>query len=1011
MKASEKLVLVYLATCSLTCALAAEGSDRGVRLPRAQSSHYDSVKLSTILDNDFTREPERKVSRLMGGHIKLTTTTESSKDSDEDVATWDDGLILSSAGNGKEKRPREDDDYKNSLSQQVKEGKYGLLQNEIFSKPPKRPGIISYLYNPEVPKDNAKNLGGLDDEEIWLAENHLLVLRGGNFPEQHETDQPSSDHQGWTPIDDYEAPKRQVKIPSRPKVPPPFPVQLKEGGPITVIGANETERPKWFEGLIPANETYLSSDWNRSEVEIGNDRQTKSGPSLGGIVGPFFPSLPPGAVFVPPPGNQSDYDDDDQSIYYPPPYSFKYTQDNSTAVPPGPLVPGIILPPPPDFFSQLEEKKTTKSHITKYPKRINTTPKSETYSTFNRKPSSKPFKLASSTTPGKEPRPFTMKPLHKFKPKNFTITYTESVTKAPEPFVEVTTPPTNKVSTLEISEINTIRPILTNQVIETSTEEQKSRWKPLTGKSSPIVAYYASTPPPTVDDPIETTPGTVKTIKPRRPQSPAPSSASYYFYEEAGDDVSGTTPTPVYFQESTTLYKAEESTKKPYYNVEVTPAQIAREEYNVEVIEPIVKSSPRYQYTELSPTPNPRSQGQRMLSDSPQIYYQTERPQFNLPTFYTTPPPTPETYNHPSKPKPVYQYSFEATNYAQRGRQKDLYKQEVNEPAAKQVTFNEWQEEVVDVGQQQYNDYDSEIVPEQRLQPERNHYRTRPIVNFPTTTVRPSIVNTTPNPAHAYYTKQEERLLDDVTREYFTNFGKKINKNDRLPSTTPIYGKSSVTERPNYPTANSYTANTFDDRQKPNYSGPRVKVHYGDQAQSPYPSLESDTRVNYQRPLPPINPDAEFLPGYGPKENEPVIERYRTAKPIRPYVPQIDRYNGQQIRQPAGPTSFVPLDDTREGQRIFPARPISLSGDIAVNYRDPRPAINPDAEFIDPGQAGINQDKPSSYFAYRLPGDAGHFYFLTPHAISQKQQDGNSYLYSRSRGSRFARRRRVPTNA
>lgn len=1006
MQALEKLALVYLAALS-ACALASDPA-RTTRELRGHSN-YDPVKLSTILTNDVTREPTRKVSRLMGGHIKVTTPPSSDE---EDEAQWDDGLVLSSAGNGKEvKKPHEDDDEKKTLAQQVREGKYGLIQNEINPQKSKRPGIISYLSNPEVPKDSAKNLGGLDEEEIWLAENHVLVLRGGSFPE-HETEQPTGDLQGWTAIDDFQAPKRQVKIPTSPKVPPPFPVQLNDGGPVTVLGSNSTEKPQWFDGLIPANETFLSSDWNNTtEENVQNERKTKSGPSLGGIIGPFFPSLPPGAVFLPPPSNQSDYDEDDQSIYYPPPYSFKYSQDNSTAVPPGPLVPGIILPPPPDFFSQLEDKKTTKSHIAKYPKRTSTTPKAQTY---NRKSHPKPHKYTSSSSisstkePTKESRPFTMKPLNKFKQKNITTSFTET-TSAPEqvlPFVEVTTSTPNKVSTLEISEINTVRPIITNQVIETSTEDEKPRWSGLNPKSPPIVAYYASSPSPVdeVDD------ITAKTIKPRKPQSSAPSSASYYFYEEANDDVSGTTPTPVYFSESTPatveeIYaRTKEQTKKPYY-VDVTPTQ-SRQPYSVEVIEPAIKtSSPRYQYTDPVPSTNPdspRPQSQRMLSDSPNFFYKaiTERPQLNLHSFFTT--PTPERFNHQPKPKPVYQYSFEAADYAQRGRQKDLYKPIQEVQPQKQVTFNEWQDEIQDVGQQ-YSDYDTEVVPEQRLQPERSHYRTR-APSYPTTTVRSNVVDTTPNPHHAYYTKQEERFLDEVTREYFTNFGRKINK-DRLRSTTPIYGKSSVTERPHYSSINSFSTNSVDDRQK-GYSTPRVKVHYGDQTQRPF-SLEGDTRVNYQRKLPTIDPDSEFLPGYGPKESNDRehIERFRTGKPIKPYIP-VDGYNGQ-IREPAGPTGFVPLDDTREAQRVFPSRPVSLSGDIAVNYRNPRPPINPDAEIIDPVNNGGSQDKPSSYFEYTLPGDGGHFYFLTPHAISQRQER-NSFLYSRPRGARLVRQRRGP---
>uniref|UniRef100_A0A0C9RCF7 Uncharacterized protein n=1 Tax=Fopius arisanus TaxID=64838 RepID=A0A0C9RCF7_9HYME len=989
MQTSKKLVLVYLAVMSaLAMGSEAPRALRDLRDP----TNYGPVRLLTILTNELTAEPSKKPPRLMGGHLEGTPPPR-----EEDEAQWDDGLTLSSAGNGKEnKKPHVDDDEKKTLAQQVKEGKYGLIQNEINPTRSKRPGVISYLSNPEVPKDTAKNLGGLDEEEIWLAENHVLVLRGGNFPDQ-ATEGPSGDLRGWSPIDDFQAPKRQVKIPSSPKVPPPFPIQLTEGGPVTVIGGNDTEKPQWFDGLIPANETFLTSSWNTTE-DNQPDRKTNSGPSLGGIVGPFFPALPPGAVFLPPPGNQSDYDEDDQSIYYPPPYSFKYTPDNSTAVPPGPLVPGIILPPPPDFFSQLDDNKATKSPIMKYLKRPSTAAKPQPH--FHRKSNPKPHKFTASSIPSstKEPRPFTMKPLNKLKLKNTTTV--ETASKKVLPLAEMTTSP-NRLNTVEISEVNTVRPIVTNQVIESSTEEQteRPRWTGTSLKSPPIVAYYASSPSP-IDEPVDIT---AKTTKPRKILQSVPSSASYYFYEEASDDVSGTTPTPVYFQETSPSvegYSPESQTKKPYF-IDVVPSQ-SPDEYNVEVIEPVIKTSaPEYQYTVAVP----RAQPPRMLSDDPIIYKTvTDNSHVNLHSFFTT--PTPERLHPQPKSKPVYQYSFEAADYAQRGRQKKIYKP-IQEIHSQKEVFNEWQDEIQN--SQQYNDYDGEVIPEQRLQPERSHYRTR-APNYPTT-IRPNVVDTTENPQHAYYTKQEERLLDDVTREYFTNFGRKITKHKLVP-TTPIYGKESEaefqTEEPNYPTINSFSTNSFDERQK-SYDTPRVKVHYGDQTERPF-SLEGDTRVNYRRPLPTLNPDAEFLPGYGPTEERgrEGIERFRESKPIREYIP-VKAYRGQ-TREPSGPTHFVPLEENRERQRIFPQRPISLDGDTAVNYRVPRPPINPDAEFIDPGTSGQSrEEKLNCYFAYRLPGDGGHFYFLTPHAISQGQED-DAFDYSRPRGTRRAKQRRGPRN-
>lgn len=197
-------------------------------------------------------------------------------------------------------------DDEKTLAQQIFEGKYGLIHKELFNDIPSRPGILSYNINPEVPKDNINNLGGLDPDEIWLAENHLLVLKGGNF---------SNKKVKWSYIDNYIAPLRQVKISENPKIPPPFPIQLEDNGPIDFVTVN-------------------GSTWNPI----------------------FHPQFPP---IQGPPLNTT-FDEDDQSLFYPPKYDFTYAQENSTRVPPGPLVPGIVLPPPPNFFGPLEKPEKAK---------------------------------------------------------------------------------------------------------------------------------------------------------------------------------------------------------------------------------------------------------------------------------------------------------------------------------------------------------------------------------------------------------------------------------------------------------------------------------------------------------------------------------------------------------------------------------------------------------------------------------------------------------------------------
>lgn len=48
------------------------------------------------------------------------------------------------------KNSAKEDDSKKPLWQQVADGKYGLIQKELFARPVSRPGIVSYNENPEV---------------------------------------------------------------------------------------------------------------------------------------------------------------------------------------------------------------------------------------------------------------------------------------------------------------------------------------------------------------------------------------------------------------------------------------------------------------------------------------------------------------------------------------------------------------------------------------------------------------------------------------------------------------------------------------------------------------------------------------------------------------------------------------------------------------------------------------------------------------------------------------------
>lgn len=1138
-----------------------EGTSQG--RPSSRSLHHSSPNSLGFEENeDSGRETtEKKVAhRLVGGHMRLGTTTttttmksvsalrratndsrESSEKHEEetDEATWDDGLVISSAGNGKEKKTRpdenDDDDEKKSLSQQVKEGKYGLIQNEIYPTRAKRPGIISYLSNPEVPRDNAKNLGGLDEEEIWLAENHVLVLRGGNFPDHGKEPHPiSSNSDDWSPIDDYKAPKRQVKIPSRPEVPPPFPVQLEENGPVQILSTNGTG----CSGTCPEDETSNggSADKDKDKSEDGvvskdpTSRETKTGdkdqdgkiksghvpPRNGGVIGPFFPSLPPGAVFVVPPSNQSDYDEDDQSIYYPAPYSFYYNkQENSTPVPPGPLVPGIILPPPPDFFSKLEVEKnlsTTKQpHRTKYTKRPppTTTDASpslgadptyyparksvpKTYKgTTSRgsSSSSRGGKPSSTKYTGSRESSITMKPLSGMKYKSTTgRSSSKKPIREPET-VEMTTKPyvnTKSTTSLELTEFYTARPnTLTNSEAEETTAKSKSRWiASVSSKPVPLViTYYSSSTPSTIDRPVEVE-ATPPPGRERNRGGSTPHQASYYFYEETNeeDTTVATTPSPKVHYRATTETPAAAFYRLRQQQIDHQPQRVKVEETGesyldhqlgrgqtetpetldmVETLkQPLEETTLRYRSanfrvpTTNSAEPTTRLKSQRMLAEvSPPYYDQMDvraRPHLqNLrhsQSLYATTPRT--TSLSSAKPKAIYQYSYESADYSKRRQEdkredyasdnssSDYYDEEKitsEQVASTPEPFDEWRDVRVDSQPEyEYEEGGDKSSPEQEIR--------SVIANNRYGNAAGRVKDTTANPNLAYYTKQDDQLLDEVTREYFTNFGKKI-RGESLPSATPIYSYEDtrvVTDRPRYTQVEPYyLSNDYEDERRetaaPIYRvTPRVRVHYGHQARQRPHSLDDDTRVNYKNPLPALNPDSEWIPGFDPeqKPRKPSIipnyrqyqsqldnqEYVRTNTPRQPLSAIIRNYDGRQrLIEPtnAPPTNFLrPGDSRQDAPRSYATTvgPSSLESDIDVNYGDQRPPINPDAEYIDPSASretsANNNNEKASYFAYRLPGDGGHFYFLTPQAITQRRDENNGYLYPRPRRTSFSRERR-----
>ncbi|XP_017135913.1 mucin-5AC [Drosophila miranda] len=439
----------------------------------------------------------------------------------DDFDNWDNGILRLSAGSGKEaeapaKKPLKED-AKKTLADQVRDGKYGLIEKELFRRIPKRPGVLSYARNSEVPLDNERNYGGLNEQDIWLSEDHLLVIKGGSLNEDE-------DHGGgqWPPIDDYDAPPRQIKLPANPAVPPPFPVQLEPHGPLQIIRDNKLEilhpppgnatlsadLPKQASNQgyapTPAHTAHPSSragattaskatappyvypapyaQWllYPNETTPGNGLLRSSPPLLGpwlinGLHGNG--SLTGNTAELP--GNGSDFDEDDPSLYYPPAYSFVYKSNYSNPVPPGPLVPGIVLPPPPDHFSHLDIHLTTTTRRPTTSSTISTTSTTTTTTTTT----------TSTTTPRPPTSPLPLRT--SYKPKYNAISYLpNSRQHHPSPkYVERV--PVPVAVPIPIYPINyTPRPEAKLVFVPSSTEGKAQDMDPPLSKSNPIYYEY-----------------------------------------------------------------------------------------------------------------------------------------------------------------------------------------------------------------------------------------------------------------------------------------------------------------------------------------------------------------------------------------------------------------------------------------------------------------------------------------------------------------------------------------
>ncbi|KAL4713505.1 hypothetical protein ACJJTC_010490 [Scirpophaga incertulas] len=1087
--------MVRGAALALLVALAACSANASVLVPTyvlpPDSFARDQRSLGPPPDSDVA-ESQRTIKRLVGGHIKIKPdkdygSVKNSIDFDEKLSSgkfdsaiaadqsggtvgwnqgiWDDGMLMSSAGEGKETvKSKEDDEDKKTLSDQVAEGKYGLIQNEIFAKTPKRPGIVSYESNSETrSKDNLQTLGGLKKDEIWLAEDHLLVLKGGSFPERTK----ENERRPWPPIDDYEAPRRQVKLPQKPKVPPPFPVQLTDDGPLVFLTPNGSVPAALFppfptgegEGNVypppfpfTPGAPYSPGDDPRNTTTGGTPLpvppfpflpgNANEGPSPASMNGSFPEGFPPGAAFLPPPSNQTDlYDEDDPSIYYPPPYNFSYRADYNNSVAPGPLVPGIILPPPPDFFAPIKEKPTTEIITTNRP---TSPPRQKPTTKLNTNVHRIKFKTRPTTTT--EPTRDTEIPTTVTSPAPVEIITTPKIRKpqripprAPVrvhnlPDDVITRPKSEKPVHKSRTKV-TSKPLTVSVIYDYPDPEYTPKIPTTTNK--PYIVYSApeTTSNGLPDNEITSTPvplrayythsqNNIPTTKLQPVYNKQPNEnalASFYFYDEQPK----APPSPAAYFDSRNYYNTVPSSPTPYPQQNANPqtgftptvdvAYGAIDQADAFFLWP-QKQGPRTLTQEYFSIQKPKSQNvyfQQHQKQRPDTFYQQIADIQQTIDLYA--PKRPNTHSHrprAHKPKtltsrPVYQFSYQSK---QRPDQQTFRAPKLDpEPFRPMVSyskpfnlaneFNAITPSISPAYHQQYlvenlqvttetptstrfypktktrEEYDDATGNRNRIPIQIGKPVTHPVNRYP---------NTTPNPiSHGYYTKQDERYLDDITKNSFDVFGKKIEEVNSIAVTEPLetvkapidnninlqytYEIVESQEGGNPPTLDKDTlVNERLPRPpiNPDSEPIQIQVQKAELIQAKPPSLLHDTLVNDRLPRPTINPDSEFIPIPNPNnERRQQSQQYRVQSQVQgPYF---------------------------AGEQYDLNRP-SLAGDTAVNYKRPLPLVNPDAEWIAPVNAA-GEGRAGSFVSYRLPGEGAHVYFLTPQAAQAAQASRERY--------------------
>ena len=783
------------------------------------------------------------------------------------------------------------DEKQKTLSDQIAEGKYGLIEKELFSKVQKAPGIISYKTNSETPDDNEKTLGGLEKDDIWLAEDHLLVLKGGS-PNKKK----NNAHEDWKPIDDYEAPKRPVKIPLNPRVPPPFPVNFKDGEPLQFIGqnkfslfnpqTNETDLFRNDKGNGPANFHQADSPDSKNIFAGSGTFQNFTKNQVHDVIPPppwlfhnthkdndllkqfpFNLPLPDQAL-----NRTEDFDEDDPAFFYPPPYSFVYKINYTNLAPVGPLVPGIILPPPPNFFSvynpdenkqpiktpidvinrikdiQLNNRLTAKSSTTSAPY------KSSAYTpTFRETPRKT---KVSSTTPTTRLYKTKSTTLRSSNPTYITTSsqstkFQEDLTRKEHQF---------DTTTLKVHSVSLPSSNSNGKVYSTTVAPQRSIIKPYKQdygtQAHPIYFEYFDA---RTAIPIKANPFVENT----------------YRTEPVYTQSTSTTPqfTPT-FRETT---KGNSKKPKSFYQPQYVSSTISPHPQHVEAKFLFVTPKPEPQYGSVSSAPQQNPAG----TENPNSYYQKPlvlKPVGRFEDEIAAIRQTLDFYNSKKytqkvpKVKAVYEFSFEASKHKNQDEfkpmlsydQKSYYSPKTNinySQLSELIKTNSYYPTTTETSVKYYRTKQSAT-----LQPKKNQQ-----------------VETSAAPQMAYGQKLRPQNVNYYVRPMF----KEVVPSQQQQSQKIIsYPSFDMQQAPIHLDHGDRINNRNVKYRKPQHAQQQQQQFYGQAGE--VASLINDTLVNYKNPQRPINPYSEFidisrLPPPNNAQNIPQYVPPHTHHPI--YVP------------------------------------------------------------------------------------------------------------------------------